>query len=473
MTREETIMYSLLLKNGRVVDPLYGVDGKLDIAIEGSEISVVGEDLDPSEALNTLDLGEQAVIPGIIDPHVHLTERLGGHEGFYMLARAGVTTAVDFAGPVSEIRECFQKEACGLNIAVLEALIPGDNLSGEDPSSRELEEVVIRSLEEGGLGIKIMGGHYPLTPQATRRCVEVSDSCMSYITIHAGTTRKGSNLEGALEALEIIGNEPAHLAHINSYCRGSIKPALEEVLDLLSRLEKMRNVQSGSYLAMVNGTSGKCIDGIPESLITRKCLEMGGFEGTSEGLGKAILTGFAGVSTRKGRGNVLLYGEEGLQTWRKDDNIPISFPVNSPQAIFLCATAKRDDGTFIVPALCSDGGAIARNCILERGLSLVNMQYLSLHDLVIKTSVNPARMFGFTTKGSLSPGMDADITVLDMDNCRASLAVARGKVIMKDGEVVGSGGTMIISEKASSRLKGTHFQRIDLSKSQLYSNSDL
>lgn len=462
-------MYSLLLKNGRLVDPASGVDGKLDVAIEGTRIACAADDINPGQASQTLDMEGKVIVPGIIDPHVHLTERLGGHEGFYMLAQAGITTAVDFAGPVSEIRDCFRKEACGLNIASLEAIIPGDNLSNENPPSKELEEVILSSLEEGGLGIKIMGGHYPLTPEATRRSVDVSNRNEAYIAIHAGTTKKGSNLEGALEAVDIIGASSAHLAHINSYCRGTVKPALEEVLDLLAKLRSRKNIVSGSYLAMVNGTSGKCIEGRPESLITRRCLEMGGYAQTTRGLEKAILSGFAGVSTRKGKTNVLLYGEEARKVWLEDDNVPVSFPVNSPEAILLCAITKRDDNSFIVPSFVSDGGAIARNCIVERGLMLVKMQYMSLADFILKTSINPARMLGLTTKGSLSPGKDGDITILDLETCTASMAIARGKIIMKDKEVLGTGGTMIITEKASPGFKGDHFQRISLSESQLYS----
>lgn len=464
-------MYSLLLKNGRLVDPASGVDEKLDIAIEGTSIACTARDMDPGQARETLDMEGKILVPGIIDSHVHLTGRLGGHEGFYMLARAGVTTAVDFAGPVTEIRDCFSKEACGLNIASLEAIIPGDNLTSENPSSSELEGVVLKSLEDGGLGIKIMGGHYPLTPEATMRSVEVSNRYKAYIAIHAGTTRKGSDLEGALEAVEIIGTYSAHLAHINSYCRGTIRPALEEVLELLGQLRGRKNIVSGSYLAMVNGTSGKCIEGRPESLITRRCLEMGGYDQTTPGLEKAILSGFAGVSTRKGKANVLLYGEEARQVWLEDDNVPVSFPVNSPEAILLCAISKRDDNSFIVPSFVSDGGAIARNCIVERGLMLVKMQYMSLADFILKTSVNPARMLGLTGKGSLSPGKDADITALDLEACTASMAIARGKVIMKDKEVLGTGGTMLITEKASPRLKGDAFQRINLSESLLFSKS--
>jgi len=70
---------------------------------------------------------------------------------------------------------------------------------------------------------------------------------------------------------------------------------------------------------------------------------------------------------------------------------------------------------------------------------LVKMQYMSLEDLVRKTSVNPARMLGLTSKGSLSQGKDADITAPDLEAFTASTAIAGGRVIMKDKEVMGTG----------------------------------
>ncbi len=463
-------MHSILLKNGTIVDPSSGKKQKMDIAVEDGRISELGNDLDPGNARITLEMDGSIIAPGIIDPHVHLTRRLGGHEGFYMLARAGITTAVDFAGPVSEIRNCFQTEACGLNIASLEAIIPGDNLSGSAPSNSELEEVIQKSLHDGGLGIKIMGGHYPLTPEATKRAIELANKNKAYIAFHAGTTTKGSNLEGALQAVELIGDNAAHLAHINSYCRGTIKTPLEEVLELHEKLKIKRNIVSGSYLAMVNGTSGKCVEGRPESNVTRRCLEMGGYEQTARGLEKAILNGFPGVSIRRGRANILLYGDEARKIWLEDDNVPLSFPVNSPEAILLCAISKKEDGSFIVPSFVSDGGSIARNCIIEKGLTLVKMKYLTLEDFILKTSVNPARMFGFTSKGSLKEGMDADITVLDLDACKATMSIAGGQLIMMEGKVIGSGGTLLTTTKASdTHRQKRDFRKIDMERSFLYS----
>ena len=63
-----------LLKGGRVVDPANGIDGFLDLEIDGSRISRVGRDL-PTDQATVIELPKDVVVcPGFIDMHVHLRE---------------------------------------------------------------------------------------------------------------------------------------------------------------------------------------------------------------------------------------------------------------------------------------------------------------------------------------------------------------------------------------------------------------
>ena len=68
-----------LLRGGRVVDPMNGIDGVRDIAIEGDSIAAVGRDL-PVDGATVVDLPPGLVVcPGLIDMHVHLREPLNRH----------------------------------------------------------------------------------------------------------------------------------------------------------------------------------------------------------------------------------------------------------------------------------------------------------------------------------------------------------------------------------------------------------
>jgi len=63
-----------LLRGGRVVDPANGIDGMLDVLIDGGLIAAVGKAL-PVDGATVVDLPAGLVVcPGFIDMHVHLRE---------------------------------------------------------------------------------------------------------------------------------------------------------------------------------------------------------------------------------------------------------------------------------------------------------------------------------------------------------------------------------------------------------------
>ncbi|MBY0263592.1 MAG: amidohydrolase family protein, partial [Phycisphaerales bacterium] len=67
-------MSSLLIVNGRVIDPASGMDQVADVAIADGIIAAVGPRLSRSHAERVFDAGGCIVAPGLIDPHVHLRE---------------------------------------------------------------------------------------------------------------------------------------------------------------------------------------------------------------------------------------------------------------------------------------------------------------------------------------------------------------------------------------------------------------
>ena len=63
-----------LLRGGRVVDPVNGIDGICDVLIDGDRIAQVGRDL-PVDGATVVDIpAGYLVCPGFIDMHVHLRE---------------------------------------------------------------------------------------------------------------------------------------------------------------------------------------------------------------------------------------------------------------------------------------------------------------------------------------------------------------------------------------------------------------
>ena len=59
--------------------------------------------------------------------------------------------------------------------------------------------------------------------------------------------------------------------------------------------------------------------------------------------------------------------------------------VNPFSSRVLLAAARRSDGTFLVDAISTDGGAIARNVILEQGMCIQKLAGMTLAEFALKT----------------------------------------------------------------------------------------
>ncbi len=69
-------MKPLLLSGGRVIDPLYEVDGARDLLVTDGEVEALepAGTLKPPDGAEVIDVTGLWVIPGLIDPHVHLRD---------------------------------------------------------------------------------------------------------------------------------------------------------------------------------------------------------------------------------------------------------------------------------------------------------------------------------------------------------------------------------------------------------------
>ena len=91
---------SILIKNGRVITATD--DYTADIFIEGEKVSLIGNNLDV-KADEVIDAKGKLVMPGGIDPHVHLEMPFMGtfstdnyETGTLAALHGGTTTVIDF-----------------------------------------------------------------------------------------------------------------------------------------------------------------------------------------------------------------------------------------------------------------------------------------------------------------------------------------------------------------------------------------
>jgi len=100
---------SILIKNGRVLDPASETDAVMDILIVDGEIREAGEDLQGVDSAKVIDAANMWVVPGLIDMHVHLRDPGGHHKetiatGTQAAAAGGFTTICPMANtdPVTD-----------------------------------------------------------------------------------------------------------------------------------------------------------------------------------------------------------------------------------------------------------------------------------------------------------------------------------------------------------------------------------
>jgi hypothetical protein len=209
----------------------------------------------------------------------------------------------------------------------------------------------------------------------------------------------------------------------------------------------------------MNGTSAKCVNGVPESQVTIRCLIAGGYPETEKGLEAAIIDGWAQISMESGGTIVLASGEKALNWWRNHaTDTTVSFRVNPEIPKLRLVSAKTDSGEFVVDCISTDGGGIPRNVTVEMGLSLVKLQVLTMAEFVIKTSRNPAEILGLKNKGHLSIGADADISVLDLTTQKPVMSLSNGTVIMREGQVCGQGCCMITTPAGEKHIRDKGLQ---------------
>lgn len=94
--------FDVLLRGGRVICPASGIDGVMDVAVQGGVIAAVQTSILPTAAKQVIDVAGQLVLPGLIDTHGHVYQYVTGRFGMepdMVGVQSGVTTLVDQGGP--------------------------------------------------------------------------------------------------------------------------------------------------------------------------------------------------------------------------------------------------------------------------------------------------------------------------------------------------------------------------------------
>ena len=126
------MQYDLLLRGGRVIDPVQNIDGLFDVAIQDGKIAAVAASILASSAKEVVNVAGKLVLPGLIDTHGHVFQHVTGRFGLdadLAGVHSGVTTLIDQGGPscmtLPAFREYVVKAKKSRVVAFISAYLVG------------------------------------------------------------------------------------------------------------------------------------------------------------------------------------------------------------------------------------------------------------------------------------------------------------------------------------------------------------
>lgn len=177
----------LLIKNGRVIDPLSGLDAKKDLLIKGNNIIEIEDSIENMEEYRLIDAEGLIIAPGLIDVHVHFRDPGQTHKedmvsGSEAAARGGFTTVVCMANtsPVVDNVETLKsvlEKTKDLKIEVLQAATVTRGMEGKIIND-------LKTLKEAGAAGFTDDGKPIMDASILKRAMEISKELDMPISLH-------------------------------------------------------------------------------------------------------------------------------------------------------------------------------------------------------------------------------------------------------------------------------------------------
>lgn len=394
----------LLLKGGRVIDPMNGIDDILDIAVEGHRISDVSSDIKPERGDVIINCEGLMVWPGLIDMHLHLgdlfevtTAPIDG------AARDGVTMGLSpgagntFMAPALLGAEIDKGVPINIGLYLGAANVLGTMLSVEELIQLfkgELDpEIGLNKMTRNRItfvtaplviGIKDHMGHFIMSDENIDKIFTITSQAGLVYMSHTQDPAHAERL------VALSKGRPLHLAHATAAgCGTHMEPVsgMQAVIDLA----KEPNVSAEFVTTMLRPGQGS-----REGLLLPKESQKLAYEALEKGIVDVLVSDGQNDATMKGFGDTR-------------DNIP---------------------------------------CLLE----LAEMGVLSLSQSVATMTANPARLIAKLTGndwwvkevGHLGKGALANITVVDEQDKLATYTIVNGVIVAFENRIVrrgyGAGG---------------------------------
>ncbi|HQY59771.1 MAG TPA: beta-aspartyl-peptidase [Polyangiaceae bacterium] len=379
-----------LLRNATLYDP--EARGVVDLLVGAGSVLAVGASLDalPAALCATVDLAGARVVPGLLDPHVHLTGG-GGESGpssrvprveKSALVRAGVTTCV--------------------------------GVLGTDGTTRTVAELVATTLalREEGLSAYCWTGSYEVP----------------LVTLTGSLRRDVVFVDPVLGAGEIAISD-----------HRSSQPTLEELARLAADCH-VAGLMSGKagVLHLHLGDGARGLAPVRELLDTTE-LPPRVFYPTHVNRKRRLFDEAVALARRGCTVDVTAFPvEDGEDAYSAADAVARYFASGAPRDKLTVSS----DGGGCLPTYDAQGTLLAmdvgRSAALGETLAELLASGLPLDEALPPFTSNISTLLRLSRKGHLRPGADADLLVLD-DTHRIRDVMARGTFVLRDGTLTTHG----------------------------------
>ena len=380
----------LILKNADVFSP--EAEGRKDLLLAGGKILRVEPDIQiPEKYCERFDAGQLIAVPGFIDAHVHLVG--GGGEGGFATRTPELMLSAILRGGVTTVVGCL----------------------GTDGITRTMGNLVAKAcgLEEEGISTYVYTGHYEIPVQTLTGSIEgdllfidkivgvgevaIADHRSSQPSFDAfahmaGQARRGGMLSGKAGLVNVhMGDGPRGLSLLRRILAETELPASQFLPTHCNRnrslfQESIGYAKAGGFVDLTTSTIPDHED--PEEV--------------RPGIGLRLLLE-AGVDpsritfTSDGQGSLPRFDDSG----------------------HICGLSVGEVSSLFEEV---------RKAVQVEGLPLATA-------LKVITS-NPADLLKLGNKGRLAAGRDADVVLLDPRDLSIHTVIAKGRVMMKAGELL-------------------------------------
>jgi dihydroorotase len=387
----------ILIEKGHIIDPSQGIDSIGDVLIEDGKIVEIrmdgnGETEKRSnrDTRRIIDAKEMFVIPGLIDMHVHLREPGYEHKetiktGTDAAIRGGFTTVCCMPNTYP-INDNASVTEFIIRKAALEGLCTVLPIGAITKGQKGEELVEMGTMKDQGCVAFSDDGLPVMNSLIMRRALEYSKAFGLPIISHCEDltlSEEGVMNEGLLSITVGLKGIPAEAEQIMVF--------RDILLAELTRGKlHIAHVSTGGSVKLIRDAKKRGVNVTAET-----CPHY--FSLTEDAVKDYDTNAKVNPPLRTKKDVDAI--KEGL----KDGTIDIIATDHAPH--------NRDEKLREFDL--APSGISGLETALGLSLRLVDEGILNINQLIEKMSVNPAQILGISSKGSLKPGSDADVTILD------------------------------------------------------------